>query len=277
MLPFWVISFFICHTFPIKSLYTKFKESFQLGTTFYDDFSRLHRRLIAPLNTVVVENTRDLVLSKQATGRTKFKLKWLWRMAFLQDIFFIMSNFKALDVKVEVNLPDHLQTRLETFDEDTLKTERFFVFILGWSKFCLENKHTWQSPGDAPYYYFDTSNGSFNVRVYTHQATDAFCIPIKLRDFLAREHSDEMSSCYVEAWEEVLSSSKAKEKGQKRKGINLNAPVTNTPHPPPPSSTKNSILKKEPDKPLEDLVSVEYKEECSKLQVSESDSIEEVK
>ena len=103
-----------------------------MGTSLYKDFTRLHRRLIAPLNTVVVENTRDLVLSKQATGRTKSKLKWLWQMDFLEDIFDTMSEMKCLDVDVQMNLSVDFQKRLDTFDKNTMKTEKnLFIFLVG--------------------------------------------------------------------------------------------------------------------------------------------------
>lgn len=279
MLPFWVISFFICHTFPIKSLYTQFKESFQLGTSFYDDFTRLHKRLIAPINTVVVENTKDLALSKQATGRAKFKLKWLWRMFFFQDIFATMFEFKSLDCEVDFDLPDHIKNRLEALDEDTMKTERFFIYVLAWSKFCASEhgKISWKSHEHGADFFFHRHSGAFKDFVYK-EATN-FCLMISFRQFMSKDWCDEgllqiMSTFYLEAWEENFKGRKEKgAKRQKRRGINYNPPFIGRPATPPVEMN----LKTETEEPDNTIFTSEYIDERAKLEVTETDTIEDVK
>ena len=200
-------------------------------------------------------------------------------MDFLEDIFDTISEMKCLDVDVQMNLPVGFQKHLDTLDEDTVKTEKFFVHILGWSKMstCDPWKLTWKSEQKPTDLYFDPKNGSFTDFVYVDPMLH-YCLPVRFRQFMSQNFAEKpemegMSRFYVLAWQEVL---RTKEKGSKKQRRRFEIPHE-LPDEPRESDSGNVPLKSEPYQKAEDFVCNEFKEECSKLEVSESDAIEEVK
>jgi hypothetical protein len=101
-------------------------------------------------------------------------------MDFLEDIFDTMLDMKCLDVDVQMDLPVDFQKRLDTFDKDTMKTEKIFVHILGWSKMCLCDPWIlrWKPPENPTDLYFDPKNGSFKDFVYVDPMSH-YCLPVR--------------------------------------------------------------------------------------------------
>jgi hypothetical protein len=90
------------------------------------------------------------------------------------------------------------------------------------------------------------------------------------KNFAEKPGMERMSEFYVKAWQEVL---RSKEKGSKKQRRRFEIPI-----PRPPDSDSDDVpLKSEPYQTAKNFVCNEFKEECSKLEVSETDPIEEVK